>query len=525
MSLSRCCLILGDQLSIGLSSIKDLKRNDTVLMAEVWSEASYVKHHKQKIALVFSAMRHFADSLRQTGRDVIYVKLTDKNNTQSLAGEVERIQKQLKFDSWLITEPGEWRLKKEFEALSEVIGVPFEILPDDRFICSHDEFNRFLKGRKQPRMEHFYRKIRQSTGLLMEGKDPIGGKWNFDHDNRKAFDKQTAPTAPKWSLDPITLEVIELVNNQFADHFGVLSENHFRWPVTRNQALEMLQHFIDVRLISFGDFQDAMIQGEDALFHSLISSSLNLGLLNPIEICRKVEDAYHEGKAPINAVEGFIRQIIGWREYVRGLYWAYMPDYKNRNTLNASLSLPEFYWDDSKTDMVCMSEAIRNTRENAYAHHIQRLMVTGNFALIAGFSVDSVCEWYLSVYVDAYEWVELPNTLGMALYADDGVMASKPYCSSGKYIDRMSNYCKGCRYRVKEIETENACPFNYLYWDFLIKHRIRFSSNPRMAMILKNIDRFGEEKKKAIQSQAKEFRDRLLTKGGDAINASQVSLL
>jgi len=523
--LARCCLVLGDQLSDSLSSLNLLEPEDVVLMAEVWSEASYVKHHKQKIALVFSAMRHFAEELTRSGRRVLYVELTNPENTHHLVSEVLRAQASHQFDAWVVTEPGEWRLKQEFESLATQLSVPIEILPDDRFLCSHEEFEAFLKGRKQPRMEHFYRKIRQSTGLLMEGKNPIGGQWNFDHDNRKALDNRQTPTPPSWPLDPMTEEVIELVNDRFSDHFGDLDSERFMWPVNRDQALLMLDHFINERLASFGDFQDAMVRGKDTLFHSLVSTSLNLGLLSPMEICRAAEDALHGGVAPINAVEGFIRQIIGWREYVRGLYWAYMPSYKERNSLDAQWPLPAFYWDETKTDMVCLSEAIRNTRENAYAHHIQRLMVTGNFALIAGCSIEQVCDWYLSVYADAYEWVELPNTLGMALFADDGVMASKPYCSSGKYIDRMSDYCKGCRYNVKETETENSCPFNYLYWDFLNRHRDRFSRNPRMAMILKNLDRFGDEKVRTIQTLASDFRARVQTCGGDALQSPQEQLL
>ena len=523
--MARCCLILGDQLSDSLSSLNLLEPEDVVLMAEVWSEASYVKHHKQKIALVFSAMRHFADVLTASGRQVVYVKIDDPGNTQSLDSEVQRVQERFQFDAWCVTEPGEWRLKQQFEALQEQMTVPFEIIADDRFLCSHDAFEAFLAGRKQPRMEHFYRKIRQSTGLLMEGKEPVGGQWNFDHDNRKALDQRQTPNPPSWPLDAITKEVVELVNTRFANHFGDLQSERLAWPVNREQALQILDHFINERLPSFGDFQDAMVRGKDTLFHSLVSTSLNLGLLSPMEICQAAEDAYHQGHAPINAVEGFVRQIIGWREYVRGLYWAYMPEYKERNTLNADWPLPAFYWDETKTDMVCMSEAIRNTRENAYAHHIQRLMVTGNFALIAGCSIEAVCDWYLSVYADAYEWVELPNTLGMALFADGGVMASKPYCSSGKYIDRMSDYCKGCRYCVKDTETENACPFNYLYWDFLNRHRDRFRTNPRMAMILRNLDRFSEEKMSTILSRAEAFRHRVETHGGDAVELPQQQLI
>jgi len=513
--LARCCLVLGDQLSHKLSSLNLLDPEDSILMVEALSEASYVKHHKQKIALVFSAMRHFSEELRAQGRSVFYVNLTDPRNTQSLISEVERHQATYGFSEWVITEPSEWRLKEAFEGLAVSLPVPVKIVQDDRFICSHDDFQAFLDGRKQPRMEHFYRKIRQSTGILMKGKDPVGGQWNFDRVNRKPLDQRLTPSPPIWSIDSITAGVIQLVNSRFTNHFGVLDGSSFHWPVNREQALMMLEHFITVRLPSFGDFQDAMLIGKDTLFHSLISTSLNMGLLTPLEVCKAAESAFYQGHVPINATEGFIRQIIGWREYVRGLYWTYMPDYQSLNSLNATLPLPHFFWNESKTDMLCVSEAIRNTRENAYAHHIQRLMVTGNFALIAGCSVAEVCEWYLSVYADAFEWVELPNTLGMALFADNGLVASKPYCASGKYIDRMSDYCKSCRYNVKETETENACPFNYLYWDFLIKHQERFRSNPRMAMILKNLDRFEDAKLEAIRLRARKFRESIEPSGFD----------
>ena len=287
--MARCCLILGDQLSADLPSLKLLEPEDVVVLAEVWSEASYVKHHKQKIALIFSAMRHFAADLRDAGREVIYIELTDPENSQSLVGEVERLQAAHHFDAWCVTEPGEWRLKTDFESLASRIPVPFEICPDERFICSHEEFNEFLKGRKQPRMEHFYRRIRQSTGLLMDGKDPAGGQWNFDHDNRKALDQREPPNPPTWPVDAITEEVIELVNTHFADHFGELHKNGFQWPVTREQALQIFDHFTEERLESFGDFQDAMVLGKDTLYHSLISTSLNLGLLSPLEVCVAVE--------------------------------------------------------------------------------------------------------------------------------------------------------------------------------------------------------------------------------------------
>ena len=521
--MTRCCLILGDQLSADLSALQTLEPQDVVLMAEVWSEATYVNHHKQKIALIFSAMRHFRDALRQSGRTVHYVTLDDPDNTQDLTTELERMQAVHEFSGWVLTEPGEWRLKVAFESLANRADYPIEILEDTRFFASHARFSSFLSGRKQPRMEHFYRAMRKETGLLMDGAEPAGGQWNFDHDNRKKFTGGALPAPMTWPEDAITTEVKSLVNKRFANHFGTL-ESWF-WPVTREQALEALQYFIAERLPFFGDFQDALVAEEDTLFHSLLSTSMHLGLLSPREVCVAAEMAYRDDQAPINAVEGFIRQILGWREYVRGLYWAYMPEYKERNGLKADWPLPEFFWDESQTDMRCIQEAVRNTREHAYAHHIQRLMVTGNFALISGCRVSDVTDWYLAVYADAFEWVELPNTLGMALFADGGLMGSKPYCASGKYIDRMSDYCKGCVYSVKAVDTADACPMNYLYWDFLATHRAAFANNPRMAMVLKNLHRMDSEKLSRVRKLAADFKARVNATGSDRQSKAQGALL
>ena len=511
--MARCCLILGDQLSHTLSALQTLDTNDSVLLVEVWSEATYVKHHPQKIALTFAAMRHFADALRRTGRSVHYVKLTDPANTQSIGTEVARCQSQWQFSGWVMTEPGEWRLRAEMETFEDRLGVPVEICEDTRFITTHAQFAAFLATRKQPRMEHFYRQMRQRTGILMDGKEPEGGQWNFDHDNRQACHLSTFPKPPRFPETPHLRDAKALVAEQFPDHFGSMDD--WLWPVTPEQAEEAIQCFLTERLPLFGTYQDALVFGQDTVFHGLISSALHLGLLDPLTVCRRAEQAYRDGLAPLNAVEGFIRQILGWREYVRGLYWAYMPEYGTRNALDATAPLPAFYWDPERTRMRCMGEAIRNTRDHAYAHHIQRLMVTGNFALIAGLSVEEVCAWYLAVYVDAYEWVELPNTLGMALFADGGLLASKPYCASGKYIDRMSDYCRGCHYDVKRTVGTNACPLNTLYWDFLMRHASRFQSNPRMAMILKNIPRMSADKASAIQVDAQRFNAHLAAHGDD----------
>ena len=519
----KLCLILGDQLSAELPSLRALPPQGEILMAEVHAEASYVQHHPQKIALIFSAMRHFAAELRESGRTVHYITLDDPENTQSICAEMRRCSEYRGTRDWVVTEPGEWRLLEELRTLDSTSHLDITLLEDDRFVTTHKEFADFLSGRKQPRMEHFYRRVRRATGVLMraDGK-PVGDQWNFDHDNRKRFSGPLPPPPPIFEPDEITRTVLKLVASRFSAHFGDLEG--FAWPVTRSEALRALSAFIDERLPRFGDLQDAMVRGQDTLYHSLLSASLNLGLLEPLEVCRAAERAYERGEAPLNAVEGFIRQIIGWREYVRGLYWAYMPDYANRDTLNTTHPLPAFYWDESRTDMLCVSEAVRNTRQNAYAHHIQRLMITGNFALLFGARVSEVCAWYLAVYIDAFEWVELPNTLGMALFGDDGVMASKPYCASGKYINRMSDYCKSCRYQVSQTIGDDACPFNGLYWDFLARHQERLSKNPRMRLTLKHLERMEPDQLRAIQEHADALRTRINETGSERSRATQAEL-
>lgn len=497
-------LILGDQLSRSISSLVGAdKSSDVVLMAEVMEEASYVKHHKKKIAFLFAAMRHFAESLKAEGFDVRYVKLDGADNSGSLGGEVERALRETGADRIVVTEPGELRLGREMRGWKTRFDTAVEIRGDDRFLCGHREFRDWAEGRKQLRMEFFYRDIRRKTGLLMEDDgEPAGGQWNYDKDNRKPPKEGLRfPQRIAHQKSPITREVLDLVSERFDDHFGDLEPFHY--AVTQNEAMIELDHFIETCLPRFGDYQDAMVAGEPYLYHSLISSYLNAGLLTPMEICEKAEAAYRAGHAPLNAVEGFIRQIIGWREYVRGIYWLHMPDYAKRNHLEAKEPLPRFYW-SGETRMRCMAEAIGHSRKHAYSHHIQRLMITGNFALLAGLLPSEVCEWYLAVYSDAYEWVELPNTLGMALYGDGGLMASKPYAASGAYINRMSDYCSGCAYDPKEALGDKACPFNALYWDFLARNQKQLKANPRMAMPYRNLERFSDDRRKALRAKAKE---------------------
>ena len=497
-------VILGDQLSSRLDvAVSADKANDVFLLAEVKAEASYVRHHVKKIAFLFSAMRHYATALRAAGYCVRYVALDDEGNTQSLEGEILRAVEALDPVRIVITEPGEWRLRESFEALRLALPVPLEILADTRFLCSHAEFNAWAGERRELRMEYFYREMRRRHGILMErdGK-PAGGRWNFDSENRKP-PKAGLDSPPRLSFkkDAATLAVLDLVRRHFPNGYGRLEPFHF--AVTRRQALRELNHFITHILPSFGDYQDAMVKGEPYLRHSLLAAYINAGLLYPLEVCRKAEAAFRAGQAPLNAAEGFIRQILGWREFVRGVYWRFMPGYIESNELGANEPLPWFYW-SGETHMACMREAFAHTYDHAYSHHIQRLMVTGNFALLAGLAPKAVHEWYLAVYADAYEWVEAPNTLGMALHADGGLLASKPYAASGAYIRRMSNSCSGCAYDPTVSVGDRACPFNALYWDFMARHRPRFSRNARMPYVYATWDKMGEQRQGALRRQAQD---------------------
>jgi deoxyribodipyrimidine photolyase-related protein len=501
-------VILGDQLSPDLSALADIDpAHDVVLMMEVQAETTYVRHHKQKIVLVLSAMRHFAEDLRARGIAVDYVKLDDPDNTGDLTAEVRRAVARHTPDRLVITEPGEWRVQELIKTWQALTGLPVAVRDDTRYFASRARFADWARGRRGWRMEHFYREMRREHGLLMDSDQPVGGAWNFDAENRKALPKGARlPDRRRFAPDPVTREVMALTEARFSDHFGALEA--FGWPVTRAEALEALHDFIDHALPTFGDYQDAMKAGAPFLYHSLIAPALNLGLLSPREVCRAAEAAWRSGAAPLNAVEGFIRQILGWREYVRGVYWTLMPDYADRNALAATRPLPDFYW-TGETPMRCLSEVVRDTAANAYSHHIQRLMVTGNFALLAGVAPREIERWYLAVYADAYEWVEAPNTLGMAVFADGGQMASKPYAASGAYIDRMSDFCSGCAYDVKQKTGPNACPFNYLYWAFLIRQKDRLVGNPRLAMPYRNLAGWTPERRAATLAEAEAFLDGL----------------
>ena len=501
-------LVLGDQLTPAVSSLSaaDPSR-DRVLMAELHDEATYVRHHKKKIAFLFSAMRHFAEDLRARGWSVDYVRLGAAENRASFTEQLADAVAEHRPERIVVTEAGEWRVSEMIRSWRDLFGLPVDILPDDRFLCSHGEFAVWAAGRKQLRMEYFYRDMRRRTGLLMDGDQPAGGTWNFDSENRKPADPSLFMPRPiGCPPDAITEEVLALVEARFGDHFGDLLP--FGVAVTRADAEASFAAFVDEALPRFGDFQDAMLRGEPFLYHSVIAQYLNCGLLDPLRVCRQVEVAYRAGKVPLNAAEGFIRQIIGWREYVRGIYWLKMPGYERSNFFSHARALPEFYW-TAETDMACVRAAVTQTKELAYAHHIQRLMVTGNFAMLAGIDPYALHEWYLSVYADAYEWVELPNTVGMSQFADGGLLASKPYAASGAYINRMSNYCGSCHYDGKQRTGERACPFNALYWDFINRNRAKIGGNPRMAQMVRTYDKFAADERQRIAESAAAFLARL----------------
>jgi deoxyribodipyrimidine photolyase-related protein len=500
-------IVLGDQLDAQSSALEGFDpAHDVVWMAEVAQESTHVWSAKQRIAVFLSAMRHFAEDLRARGLPLVYTRLDHAHNCGTLALQLEQTIAQLNPTGLVLAAPGDWRVLQSLRAVATTHQLPLDLRDDTHFFSTVREFAIHAKGRKQLRLEYWYRELRHKHGILMDGKDPVGGQWNFDVDNRESFGKagpHNVPPPTRFAPDAITQEVIALVNTQFASHPGTL--HSFGWPVTRAHALLALQTFIQERLPLFGQYEDAMWAGEAWLYHSHLSCALNLKLLTPREVVQAAEDAYRAGHAPLAAVEGFIRQILGWREYVRGIYWTQMPDYLERNALNAQADLPAWYW-TGNTDMACLKDALSQTLEHGYAHHIQRLMVTGLYALLLGVKPQTVHAWYLSVYVDAVEWVELPNTLGMGQFGDGGLMASKPYVASGKYIQRMSNHCKGCPYDPAQSVGAKACPFTTLYWDFLARHETLLKKNPRMAMQLKNLARLDAPARQAIQTQATAHR-------------------
>ena len=502
--------MLGDQLDLESSAFDGFDpAHDAVWMAEVAEESTHVWSSKPRIALFLSAMRHFAQALQAAGRPLHYRRLDDAGTLpvpDSLGAHLQADLARLAPQRLVMTAPGDWRVLRALQAVAQAADLPLEVRADRHFFTTVQDFAAHAKGRKSLRLEYFYRELRQRHRILMDDGQPAGGQWNFDADNREAFGPEgpgLLPPRTAFAPDPLTQEVIALVNRRFASHPGSLDS--FAWPVTRAQALQALQRFVDERLPLFGRYEDALWPGEPWLYHSHLSAALNLKLLNPREVVQAVEAAYRAGHAPLQSAEGFIRQVLGWREYVRGIYWTQMPGYLERNALDAQAELPPWYW-TGHTDMACLHDAITQTLAHGYAHHIQRLMVTGLYALLLGVRPQQVHAWYLSVYVDAVEWVELPNTLGMSQYGDGGLMASKPYVATGKYIQRMGGPCKGCRYDPAQRDGERACPYTTLYWDFLLRHETLLAQNARMALQVKNLARMSDSQKQAVKLRADAIR-------------------
>ena len=521
----RLIVVLGDQLDADSTVFEGFDPElDWIWMAEVSGEATHVWNSQCRIAMFLAAMRHFRDRLRERGWPLAYRQLNVSGaqwsfgdradlglaeGAETLASQLALTLDRLRPAEVHAVDPGEWRLKDQLQEVARAVGIAWVTRPDQHFFSSPEDFAAHARGRKQLRLEFFYRELRQRTGFLMDGDQPAGGQWNYDADNRESFGKQGpgfVPAPRRFLPDALTREVLAMVQDRFGSHPGSVAA--FDWPLTAAEAQSTLDDFIAHRLPEFGRWQDAMWVGEPWLYHSRLSAVLNLKLLHPRTVLEATEHAYRSGRVPLPAAEGFLRQILGWREYVRGVYWHSMPGYFERNALGAHQPLPQFFW-TGDTEFNCLRHSLRQTLDLGYAHHIQRLMVTGLFSLLVGVHPKEVHGWYLAVYVDAVEWVELPNTLGMSQYADGGVMASKPYIATGKYIQRMSNYCQGCRFDPAQATGPKACPFTTLYWDFLARHKALLAKNPRMSLQVRNLARLSAEQLAAIGQEASELRARL----------------
>jgi deoxyribodipyrimidine photolyase-related protein len=508
---SQLIIVLGDQLWLSNPALQAAdKARDTVLMVEAPQESTHVWSHKIRTTLFLSAMRHFAAELRVAGYQVAYLALGEHAHT-TLAHAWQSHLSANKPNKVIACQAGDWRVEQSLIATCKAANVPLELFADTHFLTSREEFAAWAGGKpgakpKQLRMEMFYRHMRKQTGVLMDAHgEPEGGQWNYDAENRESFGKAgppSLPAMPRFKPDAMTQQTCADVEQHFGEHPGSLAD--FNWPVTRAEALRAMQVFMRERLPQFGRFQDAMWSDEAFLFHSLISSALNLHLLDPREVIEAALSEWRAGKVELAGAEGFIRQILGWREFMRGVYWLDMPGMRAANHYQCTTSLPQWYW-SGQTQMNCMRQSISQTLAHGYAHHIQRLMVTGNFALIAGIVPQEVCDWYLAVYVDAVEWVELPNTAGMALYANGGRFTTKPYAASGAYIKRMSNYCSGCRYKPEVKAGPGACPMTVFYWDFLMRHEEELGRNQRASLMMKNLTRMDEEQRAAIQLTAAQY--------------------
>ncbi len=499
-------IVLGDQLDPNSLALEDFDfQNDLLWMAELPEESRHVWSSKPRIVFFLSAMRHFADDMRMRAYPLRYLEL-GKHQYSSFEEALDAEIKSLRPGKLVIVQPADHRVLAQLRTAAKTANLPLEIHTDSHFLVGLEWFNQWADGRKNLRLEHFYRHVRQHSGVLMDGGKPVGGRWNFDRENRKSFGRAgpaAIPAPHSFAADEITQTVITDVEKYYSDSPG--SAAHFDWPVTPADAARALSDFVAHRLPRFGPFQDACWTNEPYLYHSRLSAAMNVKLLSPHAVLETAVAAYESGHAPLNSVEGFVRQILGWREFIRGIYWRFMPDYLAMNSLDADLPLPAFYW-NGDTDMHCLSETVQQTLDYGYAHHIQRLMITGLYALLLGVDPRRVHEWYLAVYLDAVEWVELPNVLGMSQFADGGLMSSKPYVASGRYIQRMSNYCKNCRFDPAAYSGDSACPFTTLYWDFLIRHQQRFQNHPRAAMQWRSLNRLDSKKRRSIIAAAEKLK-------------------
>lgn len=495
-------LILGDQLNHQHSWFQEVNENIIYCLFEMRQETDYTKHHIQKVIGFFLAMRTFANELSEKGHHIIYFAIDDQKNLQNLTHNLHHIIEQENINNFEYLLPDEYRLDKQLKDFCNQLSISSNSFDTEHFYTSRNELKEFFDGKKQYLMENFYRQMRKKHHVLMNGSQPEGEKWNYDHSNRKKWKEETL-IPPHITFHKDVSKLVSDIHKVGITTIGKINSNYFDYPTSRKEALKQLQYFCEYLLVHFGDFQDAMHTNQINLYHSRVSFAMNIKLISPKEVVdiaiakfRKKKNEIH-----ISQVEGFIRQILGWREYMRGMYWALMPNYKNLNELNNTNTLPEFFW-TGKTKMNCLKNAINNSLDNAYAHHIQRLMITGNFALLMQIHPDEVDQWYLGIYADAIEWVQLTNTRGMSQFADGGKIATKPYVSSANYIDKMSNYCGSCKYNKKERTGENACPFNSLYWNFLDDKRSILSNNRRMGMMYNLLNKIPPNQLSEIKERA-----------------------